>query len=103
MAQEKIRFDYAMSSHEPAAPSTNLTRKQLYLLVWEQPLSHLAKAFGVSGHDLAKIVAKGQSRRNARSANRTSRCSDGVMPSPRMIGVIGLPTIQFGSSVPPGI
>ncbi|GLV23845.1 hypothetical protein TomTYG45_02870 [Sphingobium sp. TomTYG45] len=33
----------------------NLTRQQLYLLVWEKPLSHLARTFGLSGHDLAKI------------------------------------------------
>ena len=37
----------------PDAPAS-LTRQQLYLLVWEKPLSHLATTFGLSGHDLAK-------------------------------------------------
>lgn len=45
-----------MSSEVECSDSpTSLTRQQLHLLVWEQPLSHLAKAFGLSGHDLAKI------------------------------------------------
>lgn len=34
---------------------TSLTRQQLYLLVWQKPISHPARAFGLSGHDLVKI------------------------------------------------
>lgn len=42
------------SDVERSDAPTSLTRQQLYLLVWEKPLSHLARTFGLSGHDLAK-------------------------------------------------
>lgn len=42
------------SDVERSDAPANLTRQQLYLLVWEKPLSHLARTFGLSGHDLAK-------------------------------------------------
>lgn len=42
------------SDVERSDAPANLTRQQLYLLVWEKPLSHLAKTFGLSGYDLAK-------------------------------------------------
>ncbi|MDF0541232.1 hypothetical protein PX699_02660 [Sphingobium sp. H39-3-25] len=47
-----------MSSHEPAVLPTNLTRNQLHALVWEKPISHLAKAFGISHYDLVAICTR---------------------------------------------
>lgn len=43
------------SDDERPDARTSLTRQQLHALVWEKPISHLARTFGLPGHDLAKI------------------------------------------------
>ena len=44
----------AECSHAP----DGLTRHQLHLLVWEKPIRHLAKTFGISDQDLVTICAR---------------------------------------------
>ena len=44
-----------MSRDDPTSTTTELTREQLHALVWEQPIRHLAKGFGISDHELAQI------------------------------------------------
>jgi hypothetical protein len=44
-----------MNSTAPSDTSASLTREELYALVWAEPMSHLAKRFGVSDQGLAKI------------------------------------------------
>lgn len=44
-----------LSVSTEAAANPCLTREELYALVWDNPMSHLAKRFGVSDQGLAKI------------------------------------------------
>lgn len=45
-------------SEKPELSPAELTREQLYELVWQTPLSHLAPRYGISGTGLAKICRR---------------------------------------------
>jgi hypothetical protein len=79
-----------MSSVVPPDIRTSLTREELYALVWNQPMTHLSKSFGISDQGLAKIckrigvprpkqgplvqASSWQADRGHRSSSSASRC-----------------------------
>jgi hypothetical protein len=85
-----------MASEAPPKTPSKLTREELYNLVWQTPMQHVAAQYGITGNSLAKICdrlnvpypyrgywAKRAAKKlvkqlalPATNANRSHRCSN---------------------------
>jgi len=45
-------------NHQPILKRRQVSREELYALVWKTPMSRLSADFGLSGNGLAKICAR---------------------------------------------
>ncbi len=54
----KVCAEYQMAILSRSEDAASVTREELYRLVWDQPMIHIAAGFGISGNGLAKACRK---------------------------------------------